>query len=583
MINTMRNEHIKFQMEMKSTLTELQSTQLPGNNKAEGSTNHPGTSSPGMIFFSHDDLGKGFGGGLIAGGLKNGGVLGEIGKGIGGSYATGGSGGGPGNWRYRKLDMPVFDGEDPDGWILRVERYFAFYRLTEEEMLEAVGVAMDGDALRWYQWENKRRPIRRWSDLKSFILRQFRSINGGSLYEQWLSTIQTTTVCEYRRRFIETASPLDRVSEDVLLGQFIHGLKEEIKVEVRMLSPVNLEQAMELAMKVEEKQQVSNYRRQGLGSIKTGTYSSFSKSTTTVPPYSFGPANSHQATRNWGSNYSESQASVQSPKSVSPVSKTVGEVRILTEKELQEKWAKGLCYICDYKWVIGHKCRKRELSVLLMEDEEEEADGYGTETFPPPTEEINTEVSLNSVIGLSNPKTMKLRGLVGNLEVVVMIDPGATHNFLSLNVIKAGGINVIPAGSFGVSLGNGEAIRIRGEGVCKAVRLHLDGGLEVEEDFLPLELGSSDVILGIQWLEKLGVVLTNWNTQVMKFEVASEPVTLVGDPTLVKSSISFKAMLRALRKGAGGFWVECNQMETHGKQGESQLVSTVSYQIILGT
>lgn len=56
MINTMRNEHIKFQMEMKSTLTELQSTQLPGNNKAEGSTNHPGTSSPGMIFFSHDDL-----------------------------------------------------------------------------------------------------------------------------------------------------------------------------------------------------------------------------------------------------------------------------------------------------------------------------------------------------------------------------------------------------------------------------------------------------------------------------------------------------------------------------------------------
>lgn len=98
--------------------------------------------------------------------------------------------------------------------------------------------------------------------------------------------------------------------------------------------------------------------------------------------------------RSWGSNSSESQASVQSPKSVSPINKTVGEVRRLTEKELQEKRAKGLCYRCDAKWVVGNKCRKRELSVLLMEDEEEETDGFGTDMPPSPTEEISTEVSL---------------------------------------------------------------------------------------------------------------------------------------------------------------------------------------------
>lgn len=128
-----------------------------------------------------------------------------------------------------------------------------------------------------------------------------------------------------------------------------------------------------------------------------------------------------------------------------------------------------------------------------MEDEEEDLDGFGIDTPPSPTEEISPEVSLNSVIGLSNPKTMKLRGLIEDTEVAVMVDPGATHNFLSLNVIKAGGIRVSPSGCFGVALGNGEAVR--GERVCKTVRLNLDGGLEVEEDFLPLELGSSDVIL----------------------------------------------------------------------------------------
>lgn len=55
--------------------------------------------------------------------------------------------------------MPIFDGMDPDGWILRVERYFNFYKLTEEERLEAVVVALEGDALKWYQWENKGHPI----------------------------------------------------------------------------------------------------------------------------------------------------------------------------------------------------------------------------------------------------------------------------------------------------------------------------------------------------------------------------------------------------------------------------------------
>lgn len=38
-----------------------------------------------------------------------------MGRNDGSGYGVGGSGGGPGNWRFRKLDMPVFDGVDPDG------------------------------------------------------------------------------------------------------------------------------------------------------------------------------------------------------------------------------------------------------------------------------------------------------------------------------------------------------------------------------------------------------------------------------------------------------------------------------------
>ena len=52
-------------------------------------------------------------------------------------------------------------------------------------------------------------------------------------------------------------------------------------------------------------------------------------------------------------------------------------------------------------------------------------------------EEKNTmaEVSLNSVIGLSNPKTMKLKGGIRRQEVTVLIDSRATNNFISLSTV----------------------------------------------------------------------------------------------------------------------------------------------------
>lgn len=194
-------------------------------------------------------------------------------------------------------------------------------------------------------------------------------------------------------------------------------------------------------------------------------------------------------------------------------------------------------------------------------DSEDEGESDGGSTEPPSSPTVGTvkEVSLNSVIGLSNPKMMKLRALIGERDVVVMIDPGVIHNFISLAVVSELEIEVIDSGVFGVSLGNGDAIK--GAGVCKRVLLHLDGGMEVCENFLPLALGNSDVILGVQWLENLGTVMTNWKTQEMILDVGGQPVKLVGDPSLVKAKISLKSMIRLLKKQGDGYLVECNQLE----------------------
>lgn len=104
-------------------------------------------------------------------------------------------------------------------------------------------------------------------------------------------------------------------------------------------------------------------------------------------------------------------------------------------------------------------------------------------------------------------------------KVVVMIYPCATHNFVSSEAVKSLGLPVLPTKSFGVSLGTGDDVQ--GEGECKSVVLHLQG-VKVIEDYLPLQLGNSEVIPGVQWLEKLGTVSTNWKTQTLSFSLGEE-------------------------------------------------------------
>ena len=63
----------------------------------------------------------------------------------------------------------------------------------------------------------------------------------------------------------------------------------------------------------------------------------------------------------------------------------------------------------------------------------------GDEEFVPEVvEEVEAiKLSLNSVVGLSEPHTMKLKGEIQGKEVVVLIDCGATHNFISKPVVES--------------------------------------------------------------------------------------------------------------------------------------------------
>lgn len=86
----------------------------------------------------------------------------------------------------RKLELPVFDGENADSWVVRVDQYFELNEFTEEEKLQAVKMCFDDEALIWYRWERDHNPFTGWEKMKARVLENFSPTQDSSPRERLL-------------------------------------------------------------------------------------------------------------------------------------------------------------------------------------------------------------------------------------------------------------------------------------------------------------------------------------------------------------------------------------------------------------
>lgn len=93
-----------------------------------------------------------------------------------------------------------------------------------------------------------------------------------------------------------------------------------------------------------------------------------------------------------------------------------------------------------------------------------------------------------------SPTTTKIRGRIGKTNVVVLIDSGATHNFISPAVVEKTRLQTTSASRFTVLVGTW--ISVNGNSICKEVELQLHS-IQIIQDFIVLEPGSADLILGV--------------------------------------------------------------------------------------
>ena len=87
---------------------------------------------------------------------------------------------------------------------------------------------------------------------------------------------------------------------------------------------------------------------------------------------------------------------------------------------------------------------------------------------------------------LNQVRAMKLEGCLQGASILVLIDSGATHNFISPKVVEILRLHMVPSNPLGVKLGDGHRVLTRGR--CNGIQLNV-GAVQICFDAYVLELG----------------------------------------------------------------------------------------------
>jgi hypothetical protein len=110
-------------------------------------------------------------------------------------------------------------------------------------------------------------------------------------------------------------------------------------------------------------------------------------------------------------------------------------IQKFTKDEMEEHQLKGLCYNCDEKYFLGHKCKEQNIFMGISEDiSEEDVETPLVSESPKPTDitppEVELVISLNDITSFSASQTLKLIGYIKHRKVIILVDSGSTHNFI---------------------------------------------------------------------------------------------------------------------------------------------------------
>jgi hypothetical protein len=140
--------------------------------------------------------------------------------------------------------------------------------------------------------------------------------------------------------------------------------------------------------------------------------------------------------------------------------------------------------------------------MTILEDvSEEDVEPPLVSVSPKPTDitppsdppEVELVISLNSLIGLSTPQTLKLIGYIKHRKVIILVYCGSTHNFIHRRIAQETNFYIRTVNSFQIMISNGGSMKC-GE-CCENVRLQI-GEYHLKYHMFSIDMGGCDIVLG---------------------------------------------------------------------------------------
>ena len=128
----------------------------------------------------------------------------------------------------------------------------------------------------------------------------------------------------------------------------------------------------------------------------------------------------------------------------------------------------------------------------------------------------------------------------------MLIDSSSTHKFIHCKLYKALNCFIYQAPEFQVMIVDGGTINCSGK--CHKITL-TTGEYVLNSPMIATTIRGVDVVLGVQWLQSLGMVAFNFQELFMKFSLDGKEFELRGITGKPSKVISSNDMTKLVKKG----------------------------------
>ncbi|CAA0810810.1 Unknown protein, partial [Striga hermonthica] len=152
-------------------------------------------------------------------------------------------------------------------------------------------------------------------------------------------------------------------------------------------------------------------------------------------------------------------------------------------------------------------------------------------------------------------------------RVIVLVDNGSSHNFINADLSQKLNLPTTKIKPFDVRVANGERLQCTKSFRNVSIKFQ---GVTIKADLYALPLVGPDVVLGVQWLEGLGKVTTDYRAGVMEFKSGGRQVTLSTGTEKGTKEVGLKSIERVWRSGGQIFAVVVESKGTHAEEAVHQ-------------